>query len=301
MSRISLSPKTALLKDYAILLLAGLAALLFAVRLGFSEVAWSDEAAYTVVARNLAEHGSLLTTLYPPETILRGGYPQRDVHLPGFMLLLALPASVFGPTAAALLLPARLAFLLSGLLMFWAGRRLFSPMVGYASALAFWSFPLFFAYANTVMAELPLVFVSLACFAVWLAARQRPRLPLLAALAVLLAAGTLVRETFVVFLPAALAVVRRWPPDGRRRAGLFFTAGLVLLAGVVCLLSLHRSYYPNTFNEILARGDWRLVAAGFGDNFVLQASRYASRPENFPQDILRLLFPALVAAGAAAF
>jgi 4-amino-4-deoxy-L-arabinose transferase-like glycosyltransferase len=288
-------------KDYMAALSITALALIVSYRMGFPRIAWSDEVLYAVVARNLVEHGSLQTTLYYPEAIVRGGYPLRDVHMPGYMLLLALPVALFGPTDAALMLPSRVAFLLSGLLIYWLGKQLFSPAVGYASVVAFCAYPVFFNYANTAMVELALVLIALLYFGVWVAALDGPRLYQGVVLAVLLAMGILVRETFFVFLPAALYAVWRWPGETRRRASLLFAASfLVLLAGVVYPLSQGRSYYPNSFSNVLDMGDLRLIANGFLDNFSLQASRYIREFDNFPEDHVRTIQAIIVLLGLVA-
>ncbi len=285
-------------KDCTIVLLMGTLALALSYQLGFPRIAWSDEVYYTVVARNLIEHGSLHTTLYLPEAIVRGGYPLRDVHIPGYMILLALPIAIFGPTDAVMMLPSQVAYLLSGVLVFWAGRRLFSTVVGYTSAVAFFVYPLFFHFANTAMAELSLALIALLYFVVWVMALEHPRLYQSIGLATLLIVGVLVRETFLIFLPSALYVLWRWPSTTRQRAGILFGLSfLILLAGVVYPLSLNRSYYPNNFTQVLELGDPQLIAKGFFDNFVLQISRYLGSLDIFPQDYIQLIQSIIVLLG----
>ena len=276
-------------QDYLVVLLMGAFALSLSYRLGFPQISWSDELYYVVVARNLVEHRTLQTTLYLPEAIVRGGYPLRDVHMPGYMILLALPVAIFGPTDAAMMLPSQVAYLLSGLLVFWMGKRLFSRVVGYASAVAFLVYPLFFHFANTAMAELSVVFIALLYSVVWVMALDNARLHQSIGLAVLLALGTLVRETFLIFLPSAVYVLWRWPSTTRRRASVFFGLSfLILLAGMVYPLSLDRSYYPNiTSHGILALGDWRLIVKRFFDNFV-RTARIPRAPENKRRESLSL-------------
>jgi 4-amino-4-deoxy-L-arabinose transferase-like glycosyltransferase len=289
-------------KDYLVVLCIVALALFLSYQLGFPRVSWSDEVYYAVVARNLVEHGTLQTTLYLPEAIVRGGYPLHDVHMPGYMILLAFPIAILGPTDAAMVLPSQVAYLLAGLLVFWAGKRLFSRAVGYVSAVAFSIYPLFFHFANTAMAELSVVLIAMLYFAVWIATLENPHLYQSLGLVVLLIAGTLVRETFLMFLLPALYILWRWPSATRWRARILFGLSFfVLVAGVVYPLSLNRSYYPNNFNEVLDRGDFWLIVKGFWDNFVLQASRYISRFDIFPQHYIQLMQSFLVLLGAVSF
>lgn len=277
-------------KHYVAVLLMAALVLLLSYRIGYPRVSCSDETYYAVAARNLAEHGSLNTTLYLPKAIVQTGYPHRDTHWPGYMIFLAIPVAIFGATDAAMVLLSQISYLLSCLLVFWAGRRVFSTAVGYASAAAFCVYPLFFFYANTAMAESLLVFIGLLLFVTWVAALERPRMYQSVVLSLLLIVGVLVRQTFLVFLPPTLYALWRWPSATRRRASALFSLSfLVLLLGVVYPLSLNRAQWANTFYKILERGDLWLIVCGFADNFVLQASRYLSLPEEFPDDYIRLM------------
>ena len=286
------------MKHYAIVLAMGVGLLLLSYAVGCPRICGSDEAYYAVVARNLVEHGSLNTTLFLPDEIASTGFPGRDTHMPGYMILLALPVALFGPTDEAFLLLSQLGYVACGLLVFWAGRRLFSSAVGYASAAAFYVYPLFFFYANTAMTEITLQVVGLLFFCVWLSALQKPRLAHSLALSLLLVVGTVIRPTFVLFLPAALHVLWRWPPEARRRAVIWFGLSLlVLLGSVVYPLSLDRAQGSYKFFEVAGQDDTTQVAAGFLDNFVLQAARYARLPKEFPDEHIRLLQVVILALG----
>ena len=278
------------LREYGAVLLICALALAVSYQLGSPRISGSDETYYAVVARNLAERGSLNTTLHLPSEIIQSGYPHRDTHMPGYMLILALSVALFGPTDAAMMLPSQVAYLASGLVVYWIARKVFSRPVGYASAAAFCLHPLIWFYANTAMAELSLVLIALAFLAVWLDALERPRLRHSLGMALLLAGGSLVRPTFPVFLVPALVALWRWPAATRRRAWLWFAvAGAALALGVVVPLSQQRAQGTYKFYQLLNLADWQATAQGFVDNFVLQASRHAGLPEDFPFDYVGLL------------
>src|SRR5947207_1235690 len=64
-------------------------------------VAWPDECIYLVGARNVIERHTLDTNFYLTYSLLRRGYPHRDVHMPGYVLSLVPAVSLLGPTLEA--------------------------------------------------------------------------------------------------------------------------------------------------------------------------------------------------------
>jgi hypothetical protein len=62
------------------------------------DIAWPDEIIYLVGARNVVERGTLDTNFYLTYSLLRRGYPHRDVHMPGYVLALTPAVAAFGPT-----------------------------------------------------------------------------------------------------------------------------------------------------------------------------------------------------------
>ncbi|PYQ47220.1 MAG: hypothetical protein DMF78_24320, partial [Acidobacteria bacterium] len=70
-------------------------------RLAMQDVAWPDECIYLVGARNLVERHTLDTNFYLTYSLLRRGYPHRDVHMPGYVLALAPAVRALGPTLRA--------------------------------------------------------------------------------------------------------------------------------------------------------------------------------------------------------
>jgi|GEM_PF-6830070 len=293
---------TRVLKEYVIVGGLGAIMLAFSFFLGSPHISESDEAYYAVVARNLVEYGSLNTTIYLPGEIIGTGFPGRDTHMAGYMILLALPVALFGPKDQAFLLLSQIGYIACGILVFWAGKQLFTHSVGYVSAVAFYLYPLFFFYANTAMTEITLQVVALSFFCVWITSLHRPRLAHSLLFSLLLAIGAAIRPTFLLFLPTALYALWRSPEVWRRRAMIWFGISLiVLLATVVYPLSLERAEGSYKFYQILKQGELGAIVRGFVDNFVLQASRHLRPPQRFPEDYIRLLQIVIFALGIVAF
>jgi hypothetical protein len=289
-------------KEYAIV--GGLGVVMLAVSyfLGSPHISESDEAYYAVVARNVVEYGSLNTTIYLPEEIIGTGFPGRDTHMAGYMILLALPVALFGPNDQAFLLLSQIGYIACGLLVFWAGKQVFSRSIGYVSAAVFYVYPLFFFYANTAMTEITLQVVASLFFCVWITALRQPRLAHSLLFSLLLTIGTAIRPTFLLFLPTVPYALLHSPVAWRRRAWIWFGISLVvLMATVVYPLSLERAEGSYKFYQILKLGEPRAIAQGFIDNFVLQASRHLKLPQRFPEDYIRLLQILIFALGIVAF
>ena len=84
-----------ILKDHILVGLLGLVCLAVAYQISYLGLSWFDEVIYAVVARNIVIEHSLNTNHYLAEAILRTGFPSRDVHMPGHMLLMALSFALF--------------------------------------------------------------------------------------------------------------------------------------------------------------------------------------------------------------
>jgi 4-amino-4-deoxy-L-arabinose transferase-like glycosyltransferase len=280
---------------------AGIAMLAISYLLGSPRLSGTDETYYAVVARNLVENGSLNTTIYLPDEIINTGFPGRDTHMAGYMMFLALPVALFGPTDAAFLLLSQLGYVVCGLLTFWAARRLLSHNGAFLSVAAFYVYPLFFFYANTALTEITLQVVALCFLCIWLASLQSPRLAHTLLLSLLLTVGTAIRPTFLLFLPTAGYALWRWPVQSRRRAVVWLGVSLlVLMMTIVYPLSLERAEGSYAFYDIADGSNSAAMVAKFLDNFLLQASRYASLPTEFPDDHIRLLQVAIFGAGIVA-
>ncbi len=202
------------------------------------EVAWPDECIYLVGARNVVERGTLDTNFYLTYSLLRRGYPHRDVHMPGYVLALAPAVAVLGATLAAAAWVNVLLFAASAALVYAVGRGILpEPGQAVAAAALFTVLPPFPGYLFVAYPEIVVAFAFLAGLAVLVHARG----PGTAALAgVIFAGGALFRETLLLALPLYLV---RLPPRLRWRA--FAPAAAATLVLVVAPLSRHRAVHPN--------------------------------------------------------
>jgi 4-amino-4-deoxy-L-arabinose transferase-like glycosyltransferase len=240
-------------KDYLLVGLLGLFCLTLAYQVSYLGLSWYDELIYAVVARNIITEQNLNTNHYRAEAILNTGFPARDVHMPGHMLLMALSFSLFGFTDAASVLPSQISYVLGGILLFEISRRLFNRQVGWIAAICFFVYPVNFVFANTAMGESTVIFLVLVYFWLWVKIDQSPH-PLDAlCLAVVLALGTIHRETFLIFLPPSLYLTWQWGREKQiwQPVWIFSLTFTVLAIGLIYPLSQNRSYYPNTFNNLL--------------------------------------------------
>ena len=203
-----------------------------------SAVAWPDEMIYLVGARNVLERGTLDTNFYLTYSLLRRGYPHRDVHMPGYVLALTPAVAAFGPTLGAAASLNVILFAASAALVYAIARALLPDRVQAATAAALFALlPPFPGYLYVAYPELVVSFVFLAGLAVLLHARGMAGA---AAAGILFAAGALFRETLLLALPLYLA---RLPPRPRWRA--FLPAALATLVFVVMPLAGQRAVHPN--------------------------------------------------------
>lgn len=227
-----------MLKARAALLLLGVLVADVAWKRSFHEVAWPDECIYLVGARKLAERGDLNTNFYLTYSLLRLGYPHRDVHMPGYILALAPLVWMLGATLAAGAALNVALYLLAILLVHALARRLLADDAqALAVAVLFAILPPFPGYLYVVYPEL-LTACWLLAGLVWLYSGSGGRHAFVAG--VLFGLGPLVRETLLLALPFYLA---RLP---RRELLRGFLPGAVLALGlVVAPLSRDRALHPN--------------------------------------------------------
>jgi hypothetical protein len=284
----------------AVALLLGAAVARQAERGALQEIAWPDEAIYLVGARNVAERGSLDTNFYLAYSLLRRGYPHRDVHMPGYILALAPFVKAKGTTLWA---GVALNLILYGgciLLVYALARGVLEDEWQAAAATALFTvLPPFPGYLHIVYPELLVAFAQLAALA-WLV-HARGMAGAVAA-GVLYAAGALARETLLVSLPLYFARLPR-----REFWRGFAPAAAATLLLVVAPLSRDRAVHPNALYPsvleearrseapvaTLAGTVWRNVAL----NLRLTA---AARPTSNPEDAVLLLMAGLAAATLAA-
>ena len=133
---------------------------------------------------------------------------------------------------------------------------------GLAAALLFVLFPPDAAFAHTAMSESVLTLLSTGLLALLLAARDRPSVWRAVGLALLLGAGVVHHETFLVYVPAAAWVVARWPAPARRR-GLWAGAGVLAACLLAALpLYLDRAPYPHVLSEMFESDETPVERAG---------------------------------------
>jgi hypothetical protein len=201
-------------------------------------IAWPDEIIYLVGARNVRERGTLDTNFYLTYSLLRRGYPHRDVHMPGYVLALAPAVAVFGPTLRAAALLNALLFAASTALVYAIARGVLTGRAQAVTAAALFAvLPPFPGYLFVAYPEIVVTFVFLAGVAVLVHARG---LAGAAVAGVLYATGALFRETLLLALPLYLV---RLPPRARGRA--FLPAAVTTLLMVVVPFARDRAVHPN--------------------------------------------------------
>ena len=67
-------------------------------------ISWNDEASYVATAFKIAREGRIAAAVHVPEDILRHGTDHRPVHMPAYMVLLALWLVVFSSPTSVLVL-----------------------------------------------------------------------------------------------------------------------------------------------------------------------------------------------------
>jgi hypothetical protein len=202
------------------------------------EVAWPDECIYLVGARNVLERATLDTNFYLTYSLLRRGYPHRDVHMPGYVLALTPAVAALGPTLNAAATLNVILFAASAALVYAVARGVLAERrQAVAAAALFAVLPPFPGYLFVAYPEIVVAFVFLAGVAVLVHARGMTG----AALAgVLYAAGALFRETLLLALPLYLV---RLPPRARWRG--FAPAAAATLLFVVVPFARDRAVHPN--------------------------------------------------------
>jgi len=270
-------PRGTAWRDLACVAAAAVAVLGLAYATGSPGLRWSDEFVYAVVGRNLAEGRGFISNFYNPDAILAKGFPLGDVHMPGHSLLLAASFRLLGVGEATALLPNQLSFILAALILAALSHRAFGRPAALQTAALFLVFPVQAAVANSAMSEPTLVLITVLYLALWCRARTRARLPLAAALGLLLGLGATHRETFLVFLPTACYALWRWPRPSRLRAFLVFGAALAAwMALVFWPLYQRRAPFPHAFSDLVAAGTGPRALLGTMSNNV--ASSLAGVP-----------------------
>jgi hypothetical protein len=263
-------------------------------------VAWPDECIYLVGARNVADRGDLNTHYYLTYSLLRRGYPHRDVHMPGYILALSPFVKRLGMTwQAGAVLNLLLYGALTALVFVFACGALPDRRQAALAAALFLLLPPFAGYLYVVYPEL----LGAALFMAGLAALVHTRgVAAAAACGVLFGLGALVRETLLLAAPLYVARLSR-----RELWRGFLPAALATLVLVVAPLSRDRAVHPNALypsvlEEARASGAplstftgavWRNVKLN------LTATAAAS-PATSAEDAVLLFLAVLALAGLAA-
>ena len=201
------------------------------------ELGWPDEWIYLTLARNIAERGSLNTNFYISSSIEAVGYPHRDVHLPGYALVLAAAGRSQGYTLDTAIRVNVAMFAVSVACAFLIARRFLSlPRSLLAAALVVILPPypgyLAIAYPEHVTAAATLALVAAAA---WFESRAA-----ILALGFGLGVSLLFRETTLFLVPLLAVLI------GTGKAARWLLPGLALaLVTVLPPLSTHRAVHPN--------------------------------------------------------
>ena len=262
------------------------------------DIAWPDEVIYLVGARNVVERGTLETNFYLTYSLLRRGYPHRDVHMPGYVLALAPAVAALGPTLGAAALLNTMLFAAQAALVYAIARALLPERIQAMSAAALFAvLPPFPGYLFIAYPELVVSFVFLAGLAVLVHARGMAGA---VAAGVLYALGALFRETLLLALPLYLVGL---PPRTRWRA--FVPAAAATLFLIVIPLAGHRAVHPNGLYpsalEEARRSEQPLAAlaqAVLGNVGANLRATTRMDPETSAEDAVLALIVALAAAAA---
>jgi len=225
---IGAAPSRAWLERLALCALAAAALALYGRELRWGP-ALADEFIYLAGARHVAEAASLDARFYDASAILKVGHPHKDVHAPGYVLLLGLAMKLVGPTFDVAVALNALLFVAGALLVRELALGLgVGGRAAFLSGIVFLLLPGCLPYVFWAMAEIPLVVLGAAALAV--AARWPDRSGALGA-GLLLGLALLLRESAIFLLPPLLVLLR---PPGRLIAGAAFLAFAALV------------YYPLT-------------------------------------------------------
>jgi len=127
----------------------------------------NDQVAYVSVARSLADHGTLESSVVYP-LLLRQHIRRNSLYMPGFYWVLAAVYKCLGYSAALSRIPSLIGFLLACWLIYWIADTLYRGRAAYYACALFVAFPLSLVYAFTAMMELTLVAAGLASFVIFL-------------------------------------------------------------------------------------------------------------------------------------
>jgi hypothetical protein len=192
----------------------------------------NDQVGYIAVARNLVGTGRLESNLIYP-AILSQKKSRTYLYMPGYYVVLATSYALFGFGVCQSVLPSVAGFVVSAVLVYLIGARLYDRRTGFLAAGLFMTFPANLLFAWTAMSESVVVTATLVAVAAFIAVPTRWRA---SAGPILLVLPFLFRETAVFLILPLMALVAREDDGWQRRAPFVLVVGtLVLLSAVYCL------------------------------------------------------------------
>ncbi|EKD89960.1 MAG: undecaprenyl phosphate-lipid A 4-amino-4-deoxy-L-arabinose transferase [uncultured bacterium] len=183
--------------DILILLLIIALLPLFVFKLGQTSLVSWDEAWYAEVARNITRSGSLINMIW-------NGQPYFDHPIAGYWLM-AITYKIFGINEFWTRFPSALSGVFSIILLYLLGKKLFHPLVGFASAIALSSAIWFVFRARSGNLDIILTMFFLLTFllAVMASENKKYLLPLSVSLSLLFLTKTMVP---LAILPAIVLI-----------------------------------------------------------------------------------------------
>lgn len=264
-----------------------------------SKMGWPDEWIYLTLARNIAERGTLNTNFYLGSSIDAIGYPHRDVHLPGYALVLAAFGSWRGYSFDTAVMVNVLCYGLTVLSAFFLARAFFPIGRSLAAAALVAILPpypayLAVAYPEHVTAAALMVLVTAAF---WVESGGGAFV-----LGFAVGASLVFRETMLFALP--LFAFR----FGARKFVRFFLPGFLLCAVTLLPpLSKNRAVHPNALypsaiTEALKKPEpISSLASTIAKNASVNLNLlFTSNPAERAEDAVLLFLLGLAVAGLAA-
>lgn len=219
--------------------------------IGFIITLVNDCVNYINTAHSFVEHGELT------ENIIynyRLGTSYTRQYMPGYFMILAASFRFFGVSAFTAILPNAFMYVLSGVLVYLIGKKLYGREVGFLAALWFVLTPLMVFYAITAMSELAIITVSLVVFYIFICAPKNAKYYLVP---LLLAIVFLFRQTTVLVIIPMIALFLN-NKDNATSERIAFLVSL-LAAGIILFLvnkwQIYEGMLPLTLKNMLAKPD----------------------------------------------
>ena len=192
-------------------------------------------------------------------------------RLPGYPLLLAATYSLFGDSSIPIALVQLIADLVSCVLIFAIGQKLFSERVGIVAAWILALFPIQILYVPHLMTET--LFTTLFLSALWLSLQDDLRPGRSVAIGVLVGIGILIRSTALI-VPLLIAIYRWKVGDGAKRV-----LRSLSIVGIVALLVVS----PWLIRNLVQFERFSLTSNG-GVNFWMGSHSGATGSYSYPQN-----------------